>query len=248
MNSSIRTCSAWKRRLAELAVAATAAWVAVPSDAATQVLSGSHFDLAFDDSMLGLFGTPSLSGDTIIFSPTTFVAQSVIGSGRVTLNQSVSLQLLLHAGQTIQSISLTESGSFRLAGNQSDVYADGELRGFGLATPANALVSAITPDTQFGPNADGSPQVWNGAAALGFTGSGINQSAGVGITLQNVLTARTTTTDPNPLQVAMVQLSPAGNAIALSVTMVPEPETWAMLLAGLGVLAAARRRLNTASS
>jgi hypothetical protein len=64
------------------------------------------------------------------------------------------------------------------------------------------------------------------------------------VTLQNVLTARTTTTDPNPLQVAMVQISPAGNAIALNVTMVPEPEGWAMLLAGLGVLTAARRRRN----
>ncbi|CAN0491935.1 unnamed protein product, partial [Phaeothamnion confervicola] len=153
-----------------------------------------------------------------------------------------------HAGQTVQSISLSESGSFRLAGNQSDVYADGELRGFGLAAPDNGLVSAITPDTQFGPNADGSPQPWNGTAALGFAGSGINQSAGVGIALQNVITARTTTTDPNPLQVAMVQISPAGSAIALTVTMVPEPESWAMLLAGLGVLAAARRRLNSVSS
>jgi MYXO-CTERM domain-containing protein len=244
MTSSNRAQRGWKRTLAVAALAAVTAWVAAPAHAATQVLSGSHFDVIFDDSALGLFGAPSLSGDTIYFSPTAFIAQSAIGSGRITLNQSVSLQLVLHGGRSIDSISLTEGGTFRLAGSQSDVYADGELRGFGLAAPGNTLVAAITPDTGFGPNATGSPQAWNGAATLGFAGSGIDQSAGVGVTLQNVLTARTTTTDPNPLQVAMVQISPAGNAIALNVTMVPEPEGWAMLLAGLGVLTAARRRRN----
>jgi hypothetical protein len=242
MTSRIRAHRGWKRHLAAAALAVTAVWAAGPAHAATQVLSGSHFDVAYDDSALGLFGAPSLSGNTIFFSPTAFSVQSTVGQGRLNLNQSVSLQLLLHAGQTVQSINLSETGTFRLAGTQSDVYADGELSAFGLAAPGNALVSAITPDSLFGPNANGAPQPWNGAASLDLAGSGIDQSAGVGVKLQNFLTARTTTTDPNPLQVAMVQISPAGNAIALSVTMVPELESWAMLLAGLGVLAAVRRR------
>jgi len=242
MTSSIRAHRGWKRHFAAAALAVTAAWVTAPAHAATQVISGSQFDVAYDDSALGLFGAPSLSGNTIFFSPTAFSVQSTVGQGRLNLNQSVSLQVLLHGGQSIQSISLSESGTFRLAGTQSDVYADGELSAFGLAAPGSPLVSAITPDSLFGPNADGSPQAWNGTAVLGLAGSGIDQSAGVGVTLQNFLTARTTTTDPNPLQVDMVQISPTGNTIALNVTMVPEPESWAMLLAGMGVLAAARRR------
>jgi hypothetical protein len=144
MTPSIRGHRGWKRTLAVAALAAVTAWVAVPAHAATQVLSGSHFDVIFDDSALGLFGAPSLSGDTIYFSPTAFVAQSAIGSGRITLNQSVSLQLMLHGGRSIQSISLTEGGTF-CYGNTGQGYfvvtkaVDGAwrlvTRGTGMARP-----------------------------------------------------------------------------------------------------------------
>ncbi len=212
-------------------------------EAATQTLSGGSFDIAFDDTATSLFGVPAIVGNSIVFSPPAFAANSTDGAGQVSVDRTINLQLMPHLGQAVQMIGLLEHGSYQLSGSQSDVYASGELRVSGLTNPAIQVSGSIIPNTLFGFTGS-SVQSWQGTAAVTFDGSGIDQSAGINLRLQNLLEGKTLRTDSTPLRVAFVGLDTSGQSIALNVTMVPEPETWALLMTGLGVLGAAARRSN----
>lgn len=209
--------------------------------AATQTLTGTRFDVVFDDAAIGLYGPLLLAGDSIVFSPIAFAANSENGAGQATLDRTVELQLLPHAGQVISAVGLIERGTYRLAGAQSDVYASGELRVSGVLNAAPQVADALVPDTFFG-FTGGATQAWQGTAAVSLLGSGIAQDGGVRLSLQTILEGKTRVTDTSALRVAYIGLDPTGAAITLNVTMVPEPESWAMLLTGLAAIGALARR------
>lgn len=235
------------RRAIASAALVLAAWVPVAAPAASATLTGSSFDVIYDTDGVGLFGTPVLTGSTISFTPAGFLAQSLDGAGPVTLDKTVSLQLVMHGGRSVRSVSLLEQGTYRLAGRQSDVYVRGELRAFGLANPAAQVVDTVTPNIFF-PVTGGSLQDWQATASVNLDGAGLDQAGGLGIALQNVLDATSRATDTSAFRLAVIEKSSVAHGITLNVSMVPEPGAWAMLLAGLGALAATRRRNRTALS
>ena len=70
------------RWLARAAIAAAAAIAALPAaQAATVTVTGERFDLVYDDSLVGLFGTPTLSGTSLFFTPAAFKTQTLNGTG-----------------------------------------------------------------------------------------------------------------------------------------------------------------------
>jgi hypothetical protein len=199
--------------------------------AATTTLVGLGFDLSFDPELLSLFGMPTLQGNTIAFTPVGFKAESLDGQGEVVSEKAMRLQLFLHPGQRVTAVTLTEQGSYRLSGQQSDVSVWGELQA-DFSGGAQALVAAITPTDYFFPN-NGAVQAWSASGNLDLGGvSRYAQSQGITLDLHNVLQGFTRRSDVG-LRVASIEM---GGSLVVGVSVVPEPASQGMMLMGLGIL------------
>lgn len=103
--------------------------------AALVTLDGDGFNVVYDDAALGLFGSPTLSGDgkTILFSPLSFKATSA-NQGYVPETSNVQFDIILDDGsKQLSGVRLIENGDYRLVngGNLSEVpevNVSGELR------------------------------------------------------------------------------------------------------------------------
>ena len=116
-----------------------------PAHAAMQTVIGSAFDITYDDALTGLFGALSLTGSTIIFSPTTFKAKSLNGAEFVTANQTFQFRVTPHTGIDFSSISVSEAGDYELQGAHSFVNVGGQIRAFDVANSFVQLTNNITP-------------------------------------------------------------------------------------------------------
>lgn len=180
-----------------------------PDNGATSLFSYSG---AFNNT--NLFGNPVLSGNTFIFSPTAFVAQSI--SSPATAVDYLQVFITVQPGQTITGVNIRESGT-----RTSTVFTtlQGTLTITDLTNPGlnetNANVDVV--------NEVGSPTPWVGTASI----NGLNYVGGnvFKLTLTNQLTA-------------ILGANILKNGV--EVEIVPAPGAAALL--GLGGLAMARRR------
>lgn len=203
--------------------------------AASVTLSGTTVDYTFDDALLGLFGPASVSGNTLYFTPVNFSAQSLNGAGFALTNATVNIQVTAHTDWLFSSIDLTEKGSYMLLGAGSSADVGGQMRVFDVAHPLADLTSSIL-------SANALDQVglatnnWTAGASADL--SAWNSAQTINVTIQNLLLA---STGVSP-SLALVEK----NFVGLTTVMAPVPEasTYAMMLAGLGLvgLAVARRR------
>ncbi len=88
--------------------------------------NGSNVSFTYDDSLLGLFGTPTVSGNSLIFAPTNFSASSTVSSPYDFVNSSVVVTINA-IGNPISKVSLAESGNYIKIGGSADVVATGTL-------------------------------------------------------------------------------------------------------------------------
>ncbi len=136
------------------------------------------------------------------------------------------------------------SGSFNATDLDHDGHINsflGEVTGFSLTFSGDAIVGNFTHTFSnlsglvyelgsgfigdgYAGGAEGMASNWNGTSGFDFA-SGLGPTGGWGGRAINVATGGTST-----------------SAQLISVTSVPEPETYAMLLAGLGVMGAVARR------
>jgi hypothetical protein len=77
--------------------------------------SGSFFDWANGGSDLGLFGSPVVAGDTFIFSPHDFRAQSSNGVPGES-HDRLQFDLIAHTPNAFQGVQITELGDYGLFG------------------------------------------------------------------------------------------------------------------------------------
>src|SRR3569832_2674100 len=87
--------------------------------AASVTLSGDSVDFTFDDTLMGLFGHPVLSGDTLSFTPVDFPASSTNGAGYTLAANTANIQMTAHNGYLFSSIDLAERGDYMLLGGGS---------------------------------------------------------------------------------------------------------------------------------
>jgi hypothetical protein len=118
---------------------------AVHADVVT--LSGHQFDLRYDTAEVGLFGTPTLVGNTILFTPSAFSAQSLNGAGTFNVSSSLAIELVAHSGFRFGSLGIGEAGDYRLSGAGSSVGVSGlfSASGAGSVATAGLALSAATP-------------------------------------------------------------------------------------------------------
>lgn len=206
--------------------------------AAVQTLTGTNVTYVYDDTLMGLFGQPMLSGDNLIFTPTSFTDQSTNGQGIVLTRSTINIQAYANANYNFSAFNLTEMGDYSLIGSDAEVAVGGQIRLFDLANISNQLTDPITATapltvtTTFG---NYQTTNWQANAAIAAPA---NWSNGVNLTIENILLARTT------------QLGSAAfiEKKFVVITPVPEAQTYAMMLAGLGLVGfmVRRRRLPTA--
>lgn len=195
-------------------------------------LDGTNVSFTYDADELGLFGTPTVSGDSLIFTPTNFVAESTDGAGYDVANTTVNIRITANAGYQFSSLSLSESGDYALVGNDASVEVGGQIRVLDLDDPmANEVTDSILATGFTTTNWTANASVVVPDATAGWGGAdGI--LGGVNVTLQNILVAGTLQAGSH----ASIQKS------LVILTAVPEADTYAMLLAGLGLVGFMARR------
>lgn len=203
--------------------------------AAPVTLVGSKVTYSFDDALLGLFGLPTLVGDSLFFAPTNFKAQSNSGSpalGFTAATMNIRVQPN-NPAQWLGSVSLNEVGDYLLFdplnGSAKGVAVTGQIRVRDLNTLAE-MTDSITPAAPL--TAVGLPSKNWSASASADVSSWVSTLANV--TVENLLIAYTTAAP----SLAFIEKK----GVVLHVTAVPEPETWAMLLAGVGLVGLQLRR------
>ncbi|HNQ03404.1 MAG TPA: PEP-CTERM sorting domain-containing protein [Thiobacillaceae bacterium] len=233
-----------KTQLKPIAIAALIASAALAGQAQAipVTIAGSTVSFTFDDALTGMFGTPTVTGDLLYFTPTTFIAQSANGAGFDIANQTVNIKVTANAGHRITGASLSEAGDYynintNFAGFEGvgvggqfiarDMDAPGtnySISSIMASAPTTATVASLQTFSTTG---------WSASASAGMMGWG---GDGVDITLQNILIASSL----NPASAAFIEKKYAG--IGLTTVPVPEAETYAMFLAGLGIIGFLARR------
>ena len=223
-----------------LAAAISGMLAAGGAQAASVTLSGSFFDVTYDDALTGLFGTPTVVGGTISWAPSGspgFTASS-FGDGIKVTNSTFALTVTAKDNYLINGASLMESGDYFFFGTGSGVSASGQLRGRSLDTAGSPIaVDSIAAGT-FTPNAefDFSTTDWTGTALVTLDAA----SKSATFSIQNILAAYN---PPNSFPTAAF-IEKKNVDLAIAVSAVPEAETYLMMLAGLGMIGLmARRRM-----
>ncbi|MEQ1663455.1 MAG: PEP-CTERM sorting domain-containing protein [Thiobacillus sp.] len=197
--------------------------------AAPITLSGGHFSVTYDDTLLGVYGVPSLlGGDTIVFNPTNFKA--VASTGSFTQTASFSLSLAAHSGYVLTDLLLQESGDYyRIGGGMVNVGAT-----LAAVNPANsntaslvlapsAPLNAVTSLSNF--------QTTNWALSGNLSLLSLGAPTSLSVDLGNTLSASATG------GIGFIEKKFVGLRIStqqgVPPAAVPEPGSLALLMAGL---------------
>jgi hypothetical protein len=147
------------------------------SQASPVTLMGSSVSYTFDDALLGLFGAPTLGGDSLFFSPTAFNATSA-GVGFATETMNIKVDAL--NGGTINTINLTQGGDI-VKVRDGDVDAFGSLDVKDLGSGSLPVSSEIDFD-----GLGSSRGLWTGKADVDFSSFA---ASSINVSLFNLLFA-----------------------------------------------------------
>lgn len=198
--------------------------------AASVTLTGTSVDFTFDDALVGLFGQPTLSGDTLSFTPVNFNATSSNGEGYKLTDNTVNVQMTAHNGYAFSSVDLAERGDYLLQGGGSTANVAGQVRVFDVSDPMKDTTTPIAP-TAVMDQTGISTHPWTVANSTDLTTW--NGTKSVNVTFQNLLVASTNGSS----SLAFVDKKYSGlTATTAAVTPVPEATSSAMMLAGLGLI------------
>ena len=210
------------------------------AQAASVTLSGSFFDVTYDDALTGLFGTPLLVGNTLTWSPSGspgFTAQSY-GEGIKVTSSTFALTVTAKDNYLIDGASLAEAGDYFFFGTDSGVSATGQLRGRSLDSALAPISTSSIVSDGFAANADLDFTTTNWSATALVTLDAASKSAT--FTIQNILAAYN---PPNSFPTAAF-IEKKSVDLTFAVTAVPEADTYLMMLAGLGMIGLmAKRRM-----
>lgn len=201
--------------------------------AASVTLTGTTVDFTFDDAMLGLFGPANVSGNSLYFTPTDFEAKSLNGAGFALTNDTMNIKVSAHSGWLFSTIGLVEKGDYLLLGSSGMADVAGQMRVFDVAAPLVDVTTSIvssSPLTQVGlPTHNWDAQVSTDLSAW-------NTAQAINVTIENLLLASTGAAS----SLAFVEKKFVGLTVVTA--PVPEAETYAMMLVGLGLVGFAARR------
>jgi hypothetical protein len=210
------------------------------STAMADTLTGTYVTYSFDSAELGLFGAAALSGDDLVFTPApAFKAVSVDGSTGFA-SQTLHVTVTANTGYLLSAFSLVESGSYSLLGGNA--YVGGSLSALDIeGTTDNTVFGSLVAS---GLGVNGVTTGWTGNAAISLPETGWGGVDGVvtsvKLTISNQLFATSELGSA-----AEIWKSAVGLYVVTS--PVPEAHSYAMMLAGLGLVGWMARRRSRAS-
>jgi hypothetical protein len=228
-----------------IAGAMMAAALPLGASAATVTIDGDKFDISFDDSLLGLFGTPSIIGDLVVWNPSgspAFSAQATAADTTAFTNSTFTLTVTADPGWWITGAAAGQDGTYFSFGTSSQVGVTGALT-ITAADPMGGL------GTWTGNIAATAPFV-NGGFPPAFTdwdaASPVLDTDDVGqaqVSIQSVLFAYAgPVAGPKGAFIETTQV-----VLGMNMVPVPEPATWASMATGGILLGLALRRRNRKS-
>ncbi len=230
------------KRLGMTLVVLVGATLGLTAHSATVTLYGTDFNVVYDSTQLGLFGTPQLIGDYLVFTPNAFVAQSLNGAGTVTTSSlAQDIQLVAHPGYQFGDIKVEAVGDYLMQGPGTSVGVSGSFTAQNAALPASQTVAPLVVGSPLN-IANGIVQNWAGTAAVSGTNPWIAQAGTIDVSLSNILTATTTPGNGNSQAFIQEKFSSVELVIDPMQTPVPLPGTLWMALSGLAGLALFGRR------
>lgn len=211
--------------------------------ATTVTLAGTTVSFTFDSALSGLFGAPTVTGDALYFTPTTYKAQSFNNSGFASASQTFNITVNANPGYRVSAVNLNEDGDYYNIGAGASVAVGGKLYVRDLESPlapvAIGKIKAALPLTDVTSMADFETTDWTshaGVATLAGWGGADGVVSGVNVTIENILLASSLTSD----SAAFIEKKFVGLGVVAA--PVPEADTYAMMLVGLGLVGFAVRR------
>ena len=221
---------------------------AAPASAVSVTLVGDTVSFTFDDALLGLFGTPTVVGDSLFFLPTDFKATSS-DDGFMITSETMNIEVTANTGYEISGAAVVEGGDYFNINSDfaagEGVAAGGQFIVRDLDNPLDSSVSSIVADaplTDLTTLAGFSTTSWSADAGVGIPaawGGSDGLVSGVNLTIENILAAASF----EPSSISFIEKKFV--SVAVVTTPVPEPETYAMLLASLGLVGFMARRRNS---
>ena len=195
--------------------------------ASAATLSGNNVNFSYDENALGLFGTASVVDGSLTFTPTSFLA-----TGTTPAFQTVNITVTAHTGYFLSGFTLTESGGYSLPGLSDMVWLQGNFTALDIEGNTSLSVASNIVGPSFTAGTSGS---WQGGAALVVPASGWGGADGL-------VTSVTLTLNNQLFAMGGGEIWKNAIAIEAIATPVPEAETYAMMLAGLGLVGFMARR------
>ena len=212
---------------------------------AATLLSGSAFALTLNgttvkytiDSPLGYYGSANVVGDSLVFTPSGFTAN---GSNPFVGQQiNVTVEVLDPLNYQLASFSLSESGDY--SGYVSDPAVNGLISGaFNAIDSEGNTSNRIDSPIAISGLADGAG-TWTGSAAISLPATGWGGVDGIVGKVELQLINDLVAFDTAEIWKDMVSLH-------VVTSPVPEAETYAMMLAGLGLVGFMALRRNRAAA
>ena len=203
-------------------------------------LTGTNVSYTFDESALGQFGTAALSasGDSLVFSPLSPNGFMATTSGTGFALETIHVTVTANAGYQLSAFNLSETGGYSLSGNGS-VDVTGQFGALDVeGTTGNYLPATIEASPGSFATTSGS---WAAQAALTLPATGwggVDGSVGsVSLEISNQLFALAGSGSAS-IYKDFIGIS----AFTTVVTPVPEAQTYAMMLVGLGLVGFMVRR------
>jgi len=185
----------------------------------------------FDNVSVGLWGTPTVDGDQLVFAPLDFRASQAGGPGIDFVAASVAFDVWAQPGYQITGIQLAEEGDSFLLGDGRTIV-DGSLT---AGTATTSLSFPMTGNVFVGPGGfDFANPGWDAEASIGF---GASPKAHLHVVLENELMALA----PDVLDVADINKALATLDVTTLVA-VPEPMSTLLVGTSVGLLVVLRRR------
>ncbi len=202
------------------------------SNADSVTVEGDTVSFTYDKALTTLFGKPIIDGNSLLFLPTNFKAQSLDGLDSGLTSDNFQLKIDALGGHHISNFALTEKGHYLLNGQDAEVLALGGLRAVDVKAPLQEAVSNIklvNPFVQTGLLNRGD---WVATANLAFAPNTITS---LYLSIENILLAQT----DSKHDIAFIDK----NFVGVTITAVPLPTAVWLFGAGLmGLLSILKRR------
>lgn len=202
------------------------------ADSGLNVLEGNTVCFLYDvTAVSALYGTLTVSGDSIISTPGNFLATSVDGGSAQTVG-SGTVRVAAKDGYSLMSINVAERGNYRMTGPGSNVDLDALFEIADTADPLFGSFQSANLDVIGLPGLqDDTIHNWSATAGFDMTTAlwdGINS---VNMTLTNILTASTAGFG----ETATIEKTLSGTKL-LSIVTSPVPVPAAFWLFGSGLI------------